>query len=152
MKRHDIISSLFCLFFALLICIESIRTLPLGSLHNPGPGFLPLVSGITLGLLSGISYLRALFAKSEEVKGLWYSKERWKNLVLILAALFAYASFLEIIGFLVSTFCLLFFLFRTFEPMKWSLVIGGSAAASFALYALFDLWLKVQLPRGILGF
>jgi len=144
-------SSLVWLMFALYICIESMR-LPLGSWRDPGPGFLPVGSGIILGLLSGIVYLRARGSKSPEVKESWYSTERWKNLILVLAALFAYAIFLETLGFLLGTLLLLIFLFRGIEPQRWIVSIGGSALASFISYVVFELWLKTQLPKGILGF
>ena len=151
MKKNDQMSSLVWLLLALYICTESMR-LPLGAWRDPGPGFLPLGSGIILGILSGIAYLKASMSKSPEAKGSWYSKERWKNLVVVVVALFAYAIFLEILGFLLATFLLLIFLFRGIEPQKWVVSIGGSALASFISYAVFELWLKTQLPKGILGF
>jgi hypothetical protein len=30
--------------------------------------------------------------------------------------------------------------------------IGGSILIPAAFYALFDMWLKTQLPKGVLGF
>jgi len=150
MKKYDQMSSLVWLLFALYICLESIR-LPLGSWRDPGAGFLPLGSGIFLGFLSIVSYLQAHLSRSEDVRDSWYSKERWKNLILVLAALLAYAIFLEILGFLLGTFLLLIFLFRGIEPQRWAVAIGGSALASFLSYAVFELWLRTQLPKGILG-
>ncbi|MFH1757887.1 MAG: tripartite tricarboxylate transporter TctB family protein [Pseudomonadota bacterium] len=137
--------------FAVYICVESLR-LPLGSWRDPGPGFLPLGSGIILGVLSLASYLRDRRSKSKEVREAFYFKERWKKLISVLLALFAYAVFLEILGFLLSTFLLLTFLFRGIEPQRWIVAIGGSALTSFISYAIFELWLKTQLPKGILGF
>jgi len=67
-------------------------------------------------------------------------------------ALFWYAIFLEILGFLMVTFLLLIFLFRGIEPQRWLVSVGGSALASLICYAIFELWLKTQLPKGILGF
>jgi hypothetical protein len=73
-------------------------------------------------------------------------------LPIILAVLFGYSLFLDTLGFLVSTFILLLMLFRFVEPQKWVVAMGGSALASIASYVVFELWLKTQLPRGILGF
>jgi putative tricarboxylic transport membrane protein len=151
MKRYDKISSLFWLLFALSICIQSIR-LPLGSWDDPGPGFLPLGSGIILGLLSGVAYLQACRSKSESLPESWSVMKRWKNLILVLASLFCYAISLEILGFLLGTFLLLIVLSRGVEPQKWVISILGSAAVSLISYVVFELWLKTQLPKGILGF
>jgi hypothetical protein len=38
------------------------------------------------------------------------------------------------------------------EPQRWLVAIGGSAIASISSYAVFELWLKTQLPKGFLGF
>ena len=153
MKRHDQMSSLVWLAFAISICIESSR-LSFGSFHNPGPGFLPLLIGILLGVFSVVVFLRtSLSGKPQENIRSWYPKERWKKLIRVLAALFAFSFCLEVLGFLVSTFLLLVFLFRYgMEPKRWVVSIGGSALASFSSYAVFELWLRTQLPKGILGF
>jgi len=146
-------SSLVWLVFAIYICIASSR-LSFGSLHNPGPGFLPMLVGTILGILCITVFLQAYLSESsEETIQSWYPKERWKKLIWVLVALFAYAVCLEILGFLISTFLLLVFLFRAgIETQRWGWAIGGSAITSILSYAVFELWLKTQLPKGILGF
>ncbi len=152
MKNPDRKSSLVWLALAGLICLESLR-LPIGSLREPGPGFLPLVVGVLLGGLSGVCFLRAGVEASKQANVAWYSRERWKNLVWILLALFAYAGVLDFLGFVVSTFLLLVFLFRFgITPQRWVWAVGGGAIASLSCYAVFELWLRTQLPKGILGF
>ena len=152
MKKYDRITSLVWLGFAGYICFESIR-LPLGSLRDPGPGFLPLLVGLILAGLSVVCFRRAQTAESEDQKGSWYSQERWKNLIWVLLALFAYALTLDPLGFLLSTFLFLSFLFRVgMGPKKWFWSIGGSLIASLSCYVVFELWLRTQLPKGILGF
>lgn len=150
MKKDQTIS-LVWLFVAMLLSIETLRALPLGSWHNPGPGFFPLGAGIFLGLLSGLNFLRSVLSKSPDAKERWVPK-RWKTLALVMAALLAYASSLETVGFLIGTFLLMTFLFRAVEPQRWVVAIGGGALVSVATYAIFEVWLRTQLPRGILGF
>ncbi len=151
MKKYDQISSLVWLAFAVCIGVESLR-LPLGTWRDPGPGFLPLGSGVFLGIFAGIAFFQARMRDEDKPRGSWYSPERSKSLLLILGALFGYALALDALGFLVSTFILLLVLFRFVEPQKWIVAIGGSALASITCYVIFELWLKTQLPRGILGF
>lgn len=151
MKKNDEISSLVWMSLAAYICIESIR-LPVGSWRDPGAGFFPLLSGIFLGFLSGLAFVKARLQKQKESGETWYSKDKWKSLISVLVVLFGYAFLLEIFGFLLSTFLLLIFLFRGIEPQRWVVAIGGSALASILSYAVFQLWLKTQLPKGILGF
>lgn len=150
MKKYDQMSSLLWLGFAFYICIESLR-LPLGSWRDPGPGFLPLGSGIGLAILAITAFFQARFRAEEKTRKGWYSQERWKSLLVILGVLFGYALFLDFLGFLISTFLLLVMLFRFVEPQRWVVAIGGSALASIASYIIFEVWLKTQLPKGILG-
>jgi len=151
MKKQDEISSLVWFVFALYICLESLR-LPLGSWRDPGAGFLPLGSGIILGFLSLICYLQSRLMKASRMEKSWIPKERWKNLIAVLIALLGYALVFETLGFIISTFILILILLRSVKPLKWMMAIGGSAVASLACYALFQMWLKVQLPKGIIGF
>ena len=151
MKKYDQVSSLVWLAFAVCIGIESLR-LPLGSLRDPGAGFVPLGAGIGLAILSLMAFFQGRFRPGEETtrKG-WHSKERRKSLLLILSVLFGYALFLDFLGFLISTFLLLVMLFRFVEPQRWLVAIGGGVLASAASYLVFEVWLKTQLPKGILG-
>jgi putative tricarboxylic transport membrane protein len=150
LRSDDRISSLVWLAFGIFICAESLR-LPLGSWRDPGAGFLPLGSGIFLILLSLVNFFRARQERSRP-QVTWYSKKRRGSLIFILVGLLGYAFCLEILGFLVSTFLLLLLLFRYVEPQRWSVSIGASALAAIISYAIFEIWLKTQLPRGIWGF
>ena len=150
MKKFDQLSSLVWLAFAFYIGIESLR-LPLGSWRDPGPGFLPLGAGIGLALLSLAAFFQARFRTEEKPRQGWYSRRKWKSLLVILGVLFGYALLLDFLGFLVSTFLLLVLLFRLVEPQRWIVAIGGSALASIASYIIFEVWLKTQLPKGIFG-
>ena len=151
MKRSDQISCLVCLLLAVYICLQSLAY-PLGSWRYPGPGFFPFGTGIFLGLLSITVFWRARSSKPQETEESWYPKERWMVLILVLIALFSYAILLEILGFLMSTFLLLFFLFRVVEPQRWVVAAGGSLLASFSSYVLFEFLLHIRLPRGFWGF
>lgn len=152
MEKYDRMTSLFLVFLSILICILSTR-LPvgLGTLRDPGPAFLPFWSGVVMGLLSLVLFFRSIRRRIEEKGESWFPKEHWVSLVLVLAALAAYAVVLDSLGFLIDTFLLMFFLFRIMGAMKWMWAIGGSIIFSLASFGIFDLWLKVQLPKGFLG-
>lgn len=151
MKRGQI-SSLVWLGFALFFCVETIRKLPLGSWHNPGPGFWPLAGGMILGLLAIADFLQSLLQKFPESKESWYPKERGKGLLLIFLVLFGYSFGMEILGFLTSTFLLMIILVRAVEPKKWIGLIGFGMLVSFLTFIVFDRFLGCQLPVGIWGF
>jgi putative tricarboxylic transport membrane protein len=145
-------SSLVWLSFALLICAETLRRLSLGSWRDPGPGFVPLLSGVVLGSLACIHFIQSTLRKRETTREIGQLPERWKTLIFIYLSLLAYVFLLEPLGFLPATFLLLIFLFRAAEPRRWAVVIGESAIVSLITYVIFDVLLKSQLPKGILDF
>lgn len=152
MEHRDRISSLIFLVFSVLTCVGSYR-LPvgIGSWHDPGPGFFPFWAGVIMGALSFAAYLRALRTKGEDI-GPWYSREKWKKVLLIMAIISAYALVLETLGFVLSTFLLLFTLFKLTENQGWRLSVGGSLVVAALSFVVFDRWLKLQLPKGFWGF
>lgn len=150
-KKRDIISSLFWLVLGTGICYEGYG-LGLGSLHDPGSGFIffwtgVLMIGLSLGLL--IRSLRKE-ASSGELKTLW-RQISWKQVISVLFALFLYAYLFVPLGFILSTILLLIFLFKAVEPQKWSWAILGALISTLATYSIFHLWLRSPLPKGLLG-
>ncbi len=69
-----------------------------------------------------------------------------------LVSLLIYALVLEWLGFLLATFALLLFFFRTLQRQSWLVVVTGSLATSLLSYLVFKTWLGVNLPGGLLGF
>lgn len=154
MKKSEIICSFIWVALGITQCIESIR-LRLGDFRKPGPGFLPFISGILLGLfgLILIVILSKTIGEDEKPKGemLWV-KDNSKKLLLTLLALFVYAMVLETLGFLIATFIFLFFLFKLTEPKRWAMPVVLSGVTVILSYLVFCVWLKSSFPVGVLRF
>jgi putative tricarboxylic transport membrane protein len=108
---------------------------------------------MSLIIVSGILIIKSFFERdipSSEFKGLWTGLG-WKKNLLVLAALFLYVFLLEILGYMISTFLLMLFLFRAIKAQSWVVLIAGSVFTSLSTYFLFKFWLQVQFPVGILG-
>jgi hypothetical protein len=58
---------------------------------------------------------------------------------------------MEPLGFLISTFLLMFLLFKITAPGKFISPLASSAAVVFLSYFIFFVWLKVPLPKGFWG-
>jgi putative tricarboxylic transport membrane protein len=136
--------------FSLIVCLESWR-LEVGNLHAPGPGFLPFLTGLLLGGLSGIAFIQALKEKPSQEKGFLSFGAYLIKVGLLAVALVVYVLLLSTLGFLVGTFLLLLFLFRIMEPLGWKTVFLASIITLAAVYLLFDVFLGTRLPIGILG-
>ena len=146
---HETWSAVFWFVLGLFVCYGG-RRLGLGSVTDPGPGFIFFWSGLLLALLSLIlltTSLQGVTGERRKVTGV-----NWEKISLVLAALVFYALFLETLGFLITTFLLMSFLLRLDEEMGRLRVLVTAGAAALGSFALFELWLKIRLPKGIFGF
>jgi len=154
MNRQDQVGSFVWLLMGLFIIIASLSLLKVGTVLEPGPGLFPLITGGLLSLLSLITLSKAFLKQSAEnrcLRELWAGLN-WSRSFLTLGALSVYVIVLNIIGFILTTLLLLFFLFRVMEPQRWKLVIGLSVLGSFGSYFLFERLLQIPFPKGIFGF
>ncbi len=151
MKSRDSFSSLFWLAIGAGVCYGG-YDLELGTLRDPGSGFMFFWVGVIMMGLSLSIFVRALREKQEasEIKSIW-SGVQWQKIVAVLIALFLYAYSFEILGFIPGTILLLVFLFKAIEPQRWSMAILGAVVSSLAAYVVFQVWLGCQLPKGLLS-
>ncbi len=144
--------SLVWLIFGVLIAVGSFR-LKLGDFHNPGPGFLPFITGVILSGLSLLVFVQSGRAgKGARRKPFLVNRQRaWKATVTLIALL-VYSVAMNYLGFLVSTTLFLAFLLWAVEPQRWYIVILGSLLASVGSFTIFEILLKSPLPKGIFEF
>jgi putative tricarboxylic transport membrane protein len=150
--RPDNLSSIFWMAVSLLIMYSSFK-LKLGNLVHPGPGFLPFMAGLILCVLSILVFLiggrGAHDGKARSIRQLWEGMN-WSKTIVVTVALLLYPLIFTHLGFLLTTTLLLIFLLRAIEPVRWFVAVGGALMASFVSFAVFALWLQVQLPRGMI--
>jgi putative tricarboxylic transport membrane protein len=150
-KKKDILSSLFWMAVGFGVCYGG-YDLELGTLHDPGSGFMFFWVGVIVIGLSLAVLVKAIRMKADqkEIRPL-RGEIRWKKIFSVLAALVLYAYVFTYLGFILSTVLLLLFLFKAVEPQKWSWAVLGAVISTLTAYGVFQLWLGSQLPRGFLG-
>jgi len=130
--------------------------LRLGTLSEPEPGFFPFLMSVLLIILSLILLLSSLKKGGKlspaESKEFWPEIDGTKRILFVIISLFAYAFTMNYLGFVIATFCYIFFLMRFVFPLKWITVFLGAGLTTGISYAIFELWLKANLPVGPLGF
>jgi len=126
--------------------------LELGTLRDPGSGFMFFWVGVIMTGLSLAVLVKAIRMKPDQKGvGLLRGEVRWAKILSVLAALVLYAYVFTYLGFILSTVLLLLFLFKAVEPQKWSWAVMGAVISTLTAYGVFQLWLGSQLPRGFLG-
>lgn len=152
MNRRDLLASLFWLGISIFVCVMSIKS-DVGSLHAPGPGFLPFWSAFLLGSLSLVLMVTSHLGKTwkGQLSDMWKDLE-WRRVLLVLVSLFLYPLILPLMGYLITTFALMVFLLCLVQRSKMWIEVASSLAITLVSYLIFFVLLDVRLPKGIFGF
>ena len=148
-RSGELVASAFLTALAGATVIGAWR-LGLGSVHSPGPGFMPFATAALLGLmaLGRLAHLSAGGADAAETRP--FAQSRWSVVLIVLGALGGFGLAIERVGFTVSTVLLLLVLFGIVARKRWWVALG--AAVAIAIIARIALTaVGMQLPPGPLG-
>lgn len=144
----NIVAGLFLLGLSIYVIIHSYVALPLGTHFNPGPGYMPMLLGIVLAVLA-----LAILAQSR--RSPVFRTLDWpgfKHSVGIVGCCIFAVPALERLGYRITMFLILVFLFGVLERLKVWLTVVLSAGLCLGSYWLFHYLLAVPLPIGVFGF
>jgi hypothetical protein len=147
MGTIDRVSGGFLVLFALGVIWEA-HKLPLGTLHSPGPGFMPMLLAIVLGgfgIIIGVAG-----GASVAFRALRWGEGR--HALAILGACAFAALVLERFGYRLTTLLVAGLLLGLVERRRPLVVAALSLGLSVGSFYLFAHLLKVPLPRGAWGF
>jgi hypothetical protein len=160
--RKEIASSLVLILFSIVFLVYTTRY-PLDNWESPGPAVFPLILGGILLVLASGQLIRGLLAPKTqpgtavgEGTGLARIKKFLQNsggevkVVILTAMLALYILMMRWIGFFVSTFLLVILTSRLMEARDWGKPVALAAGVCLFCYLLFELWIKLSLPRGLL--
>lgn len=148
--RAEFFHALFWLCVGIIATFSSTHY-SLGSFTDPGPGALPFVLGLIFILLALIYLVQSVLVKvPRDPASAFTIGTGWRKAASVIVALVASAIVFETLGFLITVFLLITVSMLLMEPRRWMLAVFMGLASSLGSYVIFDIWLKVQLPRGIL--
>ncbi len=139
--RSDQVSGLLLLALALYVGWMN-RAYPIGSLSEPGPGYVPLLLAIFLGVMGLL--VAVCGCKSAPLAGMQWTEARRAIALLVACGVAAYA--LERLGYRITMATLLVFFLGVMERRKLWLVVLVGAGFSLATYHVFATLLRVPLP------
>jgi len=124
------------------------RQYPLGSLAEPGPGYLPFVLALALAAFGA---LVAFTGRRGRAFALAQFGDAGKTFAILAGLGFA-AFALERLGYPLTIIILLVYYLGVVERRHWLPTTVLAVGMAYGSYGLFAKLLKVQLPRGLLGF
>ncbi len=140
--------------FGIIISAWAYRT-GIGSFKEPGVGFVAFASGL---FIIAVGTLTTAFRRSEQTKAQTtpsarsgrFTESALFRLTYTLGLLIFYALLLDPLGYIITTFVVLFGLFYDPVRRRWTGPLLASFLSVAVTYLVFEVWLKSQLPRGIL--
>jgi len=152
MRKYDVISTSFLAALGLYVVITGVK-LGFGDWHEPGPGFIAVLSGLLLFILSGAWFVLTLPKKrgGQPEKLFFKRPDSGKKVLTTFLALVTFALVLDRLGFILSCFLLMIFLLKAVEPQRWKLTILMAVSVTVFCILVFQLWLQVQFPEGPLN-
>lgn len=144
--RSDQVSGLVLLLIALFVGWQNSRY-PIGTLQEPGPGYVPYMLAIFLGVTALLIVVRG--TRAQPLRDLEWPEAPRAIVILVACGVAAYA--LERLGYRLTVFALLVFFLGALERRHWLGVLAVAGGFALLSHALFDTVLRVQLPRGPWG-
>jgi putative tricarboxylic transport membrane protein len=151
--NRDFISGLVWAVIGLIFCIGGIRY---GLYYDggPGPGFIAFVAGIvlsSLGLVVLISTILSVKDRGSETEKIFPEEDSFRKVFIATLGLCFYALAFEYLGLLFTTFLMMIFMLRFIEPLKWKTIWITAILTAISFYLVFQVVLKIPVPRGIFG-
>lgn len=157
--RKEVAGNLVVILFGAVFLSYTTRY-PLDTWESPGPAIFPLILGATLTLLAAWQLVLALCKSGRKehhdrcgddsgLRSLLRNSGEGKAFRMIFLFIL-YLLMMQWIGFFVSTFLFAILSSRLTETRDWGRPIALSAGITLFCYLLFEVWLKLSFPRGIL--
>jgi Tripartite tricarboxylate transporter TctB family len=147
MLTTDRVSGIALILFSLMVIWQS-RALPLGTFHQPGPAYIPILLALLL-LIFGVC-LAVIGCRAPLLSSLSWSE--WRHALAILAMCIFAVLGIERLGYRVTMLVVLGFLLRIMEKCGWAMTVTVTVFLVFGSFFLFHTILRVPLPRGPFGF
>jgi putative tricarboxylic transport membrane protein len=145
----EIIFNLLLMILGLIIMVGSMR-LGFGSLKEPGAGLFPFFAGLIIALSIFPVILDSIFKKRSTAEP--SSKENTGKILILMATIFvAWILAMPLLGYIFITLIAAFAIAKVMGLEGWIKPLILSMATSLLAYVLFDWFLFLDLPRGLLG-
>jgi putative tricarboxylic transport membrane protein len=131
-----------------IFVIRSGIKLKLGSINDPGSGYVLFYTGILMCLFAMTIIVSALTEGGPSFGSRWEGA-RWTKPLVLIICLTAFSFALEPLGFLLSAIPLMLLLLRAIDPVRWRLAIPLAVLAPLGVWWVLKHALLIQLPSGI---
>jgi putative tricarboxylic transport membrane protein len=122
--------------------------LKLGSINDPGAGYVLFYTGILMCLFALTIMFSAVTEGGPRFGSRWEGA-RWTRPVIVIACLIAFSLALEPLGFLLSAIPLMLLLLRAVDPVRWTVALPVAVLTPLGAWWVLKHVLLIQLPSGV---
>jgi putative tricarboxylic transport membrane protein len=153
MNRHEQALNLLWVLLGSASCAYSVG-LGLWARSKPGSGLVPFLAGVIIGIVGLVRLVGGLIRNADGGRAapFWTTAAIRNRTLLVLVGFMAMAFCMPKLGFLVAAVLVTSFLLYVIEPQHPIKILGTAGATCLLIYGLFVVLLRVNLPRGVLGF
>jgi len=145
-KSYELLFNLILVALGLYICIVSMM-LGFGTMQEPQAGFFPFLGG-SLIILSNV----IVMIKRPQEGGVIFQNRTGIGIFFGVTVIYLFWLLaISYLGYVVVTFITSFALSKLMKLEGWIKPLILSLAIAFFIYLMFDYWLYLDFPRGILG-
>ena len=143
----ELIFTFLLMILGLIVMIVSIGY-GFGSFRRPGPGLYPFF--VALMIITSSTLLLAVGLKSKGFEPL-FNRRTFKIFVMMFVTFIFWIIAMPFLGYVLVTFAATYCFCKVMRLEGWMKPLVLSAGTALFIYLLFDYWLYIDLPRGILG-
>lgn len=145
--RLEIIFDFVLLVVGLAVCIVS-WGYGFGNLARPGPGLYPFFIGIAICVFASMILFVAFRTQAPHTV---LDKAGATTLVLMTITFCLWILAMNVLGYVIVTLLATYAFCKIMKLEGWRKPLAVSVGTALFVYLLFDYWMYIDLPRGILG-
>ena len=119
-----------------------------GTFRRPGPGLYPFFIGLSI-LIFGIVLL--ILELRSPMSAPLFGQGAIKTFLFMTATFCLWIAVMPFLGYVIVTLLATYAFCKIMKLEGWWKPLAVSGGTALFIYVLFDYWLYIDLPRGILG-
>lgn len=152
LNHYNRIAAIFFIAVGLFFSFYG-RTVEVGTWNEPGPGFMPFWTGLTLAVMAFFLFLGSFRKRDWPLLPDFFPRsDSWKRVLMAFFGLIAYLLLFQYVGFTLTTFFFVLFLVKCVFPQSWTRSLVTAFLTAILARLLFVNLLETQLPKGFFGF
>ena len=154
-RTMEIVVALLFLLVGGVVAFDSYRLGASWADEGPQSGYFPFYIGLIICIASIVTLLQALTRQAAESNTTFVERGQLKLVLAVLVPAAVYVLGIQLIGIYVASAIYIAVFMVWLGKYSWLKSVALGVAVSVSFFAMFEVWFKVPLPKGMfnpLGF